>query len=298
MANRNNTLSDRSFPWWHGGFDLEGIIAFLAGGLIGVLLGMLWEPLFLLGFLPGLALLFATRTAERVPPEDASLILAPCDGIVVSIEEADPPESLRMPAGCMRVRISSSPFAITNIHAPIAGTIDHLSQDEGEARQFAATYPNDEGLKRLYFTIGGDDVQAGISLAAGGLGPTLETRSDAGDRVSSGKTIAKRRAGGWCDVFIPEEIAILVEPGQTLIGGETRLADMSGQVSGGLRPSADVAAGDPPPTPETVPPEVTGDEQQPDEEQRSDDPAEMFARLRREAGLANRSDPDDNPEDR
>lgn len=298
MANRNHSLSERSFPWWQGGFDLEGIMAFLAGGLIGVLLGMLWEPLFLLGFLPGLALLFATRTAERVSPEDASLVLAPCDGIVVSVEEVDPPELLRMPAGCRRVRISSSPFAVTNIHAPVAGTIDHLVLEDGEAKQFAATYPDEENLKRLYVTFGGDNVQVGASIAAGGLGPTIEVRADAGDRVFAGKTIAKRRAGGWCDVFIPEEVALLVEPGRTLIGGETSLADVSGERSERLRPSSDVAAGDPPPTPETVPPEVTEYPEATGQDERSDDPAEMFARLRREAGLASKARDESSPESR
>ena len=74
MAKKSKSVADRTFPWFQSGFDLEGIVGFLAAWLLGILLGMLWGPLFWLAFIPGLVLLFATRTAERVSPRSNSSI--------------------------------------------------------------------------------------------------------------------------------------------------------------------------------------------------------------------------------
>ena len=74
MAKKSKSVADRTFPWFQSGFDLEGIVGFLAAWLLGILLGMLWGPLFWLAFIPGLVLLFATRTAERVSPDEPGLI--------------------------------------------------------------------------------------------------------------------------------------------------------------------------------------------------------------------------------
>ncbi|MEQ8559476.1 MAG: hypothetical protein RIB03_14250 [Henriciella sp.] len=313
MANRSRPVSDRTFPWFQSGFDLEGIVGFLAAWLLGILLGMLWGPLFWLAFIPGIVLLFATRTAERVTPENSSLIVTPCDGVVVSVEEADAPDELRMPGPVQRIRISSSPFSSNNIHSPIAGTVDHLVREEGAAEAFAAMKPDNASLEQLFFAINGEPVQVGLRIATGGLGPRLETRTDAGDRVVAGKTIATRRLGGWCDVYLPLEGRVMVEPGRTLIGGETTLLALGDLVDSSFETpepafeaedptpetvppevaedvEEDVAEDEAPPTPETTPPEVAeeveddidSEDLDPDDPRRSD-PAEMFARLRRQA---------------
>ena len=321
MANRSRTVEDRTFPWFQSGFDLEGIVGFLAAWLLGILLGMLWGPLFWLAFIPGLVLLFATRTADRVTPADPGLIVTPCDGVVVSIEQADPPEDLRMPGPVRRVRISSSPFSSNNIHAPAAGVIEHLVREEGAAEIFAAMRPDSAGLEVLYVTISADSGPVGLRVATGGLGPRLETRADAGDRVTAGKTIGTRRLGGWCEVFLPLAGKVLIEPGRTLIGGETPLIDLGSDAEADFTTPHPQDAQESP-APDTLPPEVAGevlqeaadiegsmppvastdtgsastvpqeaedsesDDLDPDDPRRND-PAEMFARLRRKAsGMA------------
>ena len=279
---RGKPIEERTFPWWQNSFDLEGIVGFLAGWLLGILLGMLWGPLFWLGFLPGIVLLFATRSADREPPPERDIAVAPCDGIVTSVEEVDPPEELRLSGRYKRIRVSSSPFATTNIHAPIEGGVDHLVQEEGAAEAFAAMNADKSGLSELYVTISGADRPVGLRIVTGGLGPRLEPRADAGDQVGMGRTIAMRRLGGWCDIFVPAEGRALVSPGRTLIGGETRIWWFNRARARRSAPEADVSKTDSPPNPETVPPEVAEDVEEATESG-SSDPAEMFARLRREA---------------
>lgn len=297
MAKRGKPMSERSLPWMRGGFDLEGIVGFLGGWLFGILLAMLWDPLFWLGFIPGVVILFATRTAERVSPEQDGLVLAPCDGVVVSIEEADAPEQLHMSGFMQRIRVSTSPFAANNIHAPVRGTIDRVEQVEGAAENFAALRPDTPGLSQLFIALTGSEGAVGVRAAAGGFGPRLVSKADAGDHVEAGKTVAIRRLGGWCDVFLPAGGRSQVEPGQTLVGGESVLWRYNGDASPVVYEEDDYeepteldAAYDV--TPETVPQETAeevvdklegkdGDPATSSAE--STDPSEMFARLRREA---------------
>lgn len=298
MAKSGKPMSERSLPWMRSGFDLEGIVGFLAGWLLGILLAMLWDPLFWLGFIPGIVILFATRTAERVSPEQDGIVVSPCDGVVVSIEESDAPEQLHMSGFMQRVRISSSPFATNNIHAPVAGAIDHVEAVEGAAENFASMRPDTPGLSQLFFSMTGNEGAVGVRAATGGLGPRLHSKADAGDRVEAGKTIAIRRLGGWCDVYVPAGGHSQVEPGQTLIGGESILWRYSGGASPVIYDDEDEA--DEPTeldaaydvTPETVPQEVAEETAEAVNEGKTEtsttakepsDPSEMFARLRREA---------------
>ena len=229
MADRDASLSHKTFPWFRSGFDLEGVVGFLAAWLLGVLLAMLWEPLFWLGFIPGVIILFATRTAERVTPQSSEHVTSPCDGVVVSVEEVEAPEGLRMAGPAVRIRVASSPVSTNNVHAPIAGAIDRIEYTEGEPKAIVAMKAESEGLARLSAVFSNDNIRAGFVFASGGLGPRLVTKSDAGDRVAKGKTVATRRLGGWCDVYIPARSpgACIVQPGRTLTGGETILWDLS-----------------------------------------------------------------------
>ena len=301
MAKRGKPMTDRSLPWWQSGFDLEGVVGFLAGWLLGILLGMLWSPLFWVGFLPGIVILFATRTAERVSPEDDRSLLAPCDGVVVSVEELGAPVELGLSGRTKRIRISSSPFATNNIHAPVAGSVDQVEREIGSAEAFIALRPDSSGLEVLYIGLTGKPGKVGVRVATGGLGPRLHMKSDSGDWVEGGATIATRRLGGWCDVYFPAAGVANVVPGQTLIGGESVLWRF--ESAGSAVVDEDVEAfddedepteldADYPVTPDTTPEEVAEDVE--DEVQgKSGDPAEMFARLRREASkLQGESDQD------
>ncbi|WP_084418749.1 phosphatidylserine decarboxylase [Henriciella litoralis] len=317
MAGPGKSLAHKTFPWRQSGFDLEGVVGFLLGWLLALLLGTIWSPLFWLAFVPGVMFLFATRTAERVTPDDPDVMVAPCDGVVVSIEEVDPPEEIKFAESSHRIRISTSPFSANNIHAPVGGLIDAIFEKEGEAKAVAALNPDDEDLSQLFMTLAGEHSRVGIKVITGGLGPRLDVKSDAGDRVTAGKTIAIRRLGGWCDVFVPSDAAgsILVEPGRTLIGGETFLWSIVSSASESLNAPDDTADSDPvavspapevipaevveedvpeapllpsktdatdPVSPETVPPTIA--EEAPKEPRSGDEEtASVFARLRREA---------------
>lgn len=286
-------LSDKRFPWARSGFDLEGYVGALAAWLVGILLGILWSPLFWIGFIGAVIILFATRTAERTTPALNDGIVAPCDGIVVSVGGAAAPDELRLEgAGWTRVRISAGPMATNGVYASMAGEVDHIIRETGDPAAFYAAKPDKPGLAVAYVSFASGQQSSGYRLATGGLGPRLEIASEAGDAVRMGRNIGTMRLGGWCDLYVPNEANVEVVPGQSLIGAETVIARFGEKMSTG---SADhtLLQEAVTPAPDYID-EVFADEadpiEAPDETEgameEEGDVSEMFERLRAEARKA------------
>jgi len=294
-------FSRERFPWLRGGFDLEGYVGALAALLVGILLGYVLGILFWLGFIAAVVILFATRTAERTAPEAEDLIVAPTDGMVVSVGGATPPDELRLDGTeWTRVRVSIGPTKTNGIYAPMDGAIDHIIRETGDPAAFAAMKPDRPGLAVAFVSLQSGDRAVGLRFATGGLGPRLEVDSESGDAVRLGRNIGTLRLGGWCDLYLPAEIKVLPVPGQTLIGSETILGRFGEELE--VKPEPVEAVAESEPEPEVPEPEASpeptldeGDEltlealQGEDDskptsaEDEDEDISEMFARLRKEA---------------
>lgn len=291
-------FSRESFPWMRSGFDLEGYVGALAAWLVGILLGILWGPLFWIGFIAAVVILLATRTANRTIPEAEGIVIAPSDGIIVSVSGATPPDELRLDgAGWTRVRVSVGPTKTNGIYAPMDGAIDHVIRETGDPAAFAAMKPDRPGLSVAYVALESGARSLGMRYATGGLGPRLEIDKESGDAVRLGRAIGTLRLGGWYDLYLPAGIEVLPVPGQTLIGSETILGRF-GSAGADLfekdepeeaKPDAEPVKEEPAEEPELLIDEddeltleaLSGDEA-PDEKE-DEDVTEMFARLRKEA---------------
>ncbi len=299
----SDEIERRSMPWLNVVLDWEGVAAAAAAFLAALLLGWIWGPLFWIGFAAMLAALAAGRWSRRSPPDLADGVVAPCDGIVLSIERDEPPTALRLSAGSVvRIRIASSPFVTNKLYTPIAGGVDLISLAQGETNVPLAFRPDDDGLTRAYITFESAGEQAGVALASGGLGPRIELAVETGDVVRLGRAFGTRRLGGWCDLYLPASMSVQVWPGQTLVGGETvigrlragfdddRVIDVVEAVVAEARRapvaaapvvSADMIAEEE---------EIFDDYPEPDEVEAPEDPAAIFARLREAARKHGESD--------
>lgn len=293
-------FSRDTFPWLRSGFDLEGYVGALAAWLVGILLGIIWAPLFWIGFAAAIIILLATRTAQRTAPEAEGVIVAPSDGLVVSIGGATPPDELRLDGpSWTRVRVSVGPTKTNGIYAPMDGAIDHVIRETGDPAAFAAMKPDRPGLTVAYVSLESGARSVGMRYATGGLGPRLEVDKEAGDAVRLGRAIGTLRLGGWYDLYLPADVEIAPVVGQTLIGSETVLGRFGAASADMFERPAETKADpqdDPVPEPEPEPEEaelvideeaedsleaLAGETTEPEKE--DEDVSEMFARLRKEA---------------
>ena len=297
-------LEHKSTPWLNGGFDIEGIVVAFAVFLGALLLGWLWAPLFWLGFIAFIATLLATRWSQRTPPELASGIVAPCDGIVVSLKQIEAPSELRFHTPVVtRVRISSAPVSTNKVYTPISGSLEHVTLEEGDSSIPIAMRADDEGLARAWMCFESHGQQVGIRLASGGFGPRIEIDMNAGDIARLGKPCGTRRLGGWCDLYIPVSSGKLIWPGQSLVGGETVIGRLRSdaheadddEIEEAFEIQREAAAGvaEEDPFEPIIAEDEEEDEQyvSPDEAEVSEeDPAVLFARLREAARRSEEGD--------
>lgn len=217
-------------PWFRAKFDLEGLgfgglalaLAILVGGFPwvgGVLSFIFWIAL--------IVILFGSRDSERTSPVGKELVISPCDGVVVDIANVAPPREIRWDTPeVKRVRISSSPFSVNGIRAPLTGNIESFLEEEGAPAALALNADNSD-LREAFILFSGEEGVTAVRLATGGLGPRLDIDLEPGDGVRAGRKIGVRRLGGWCDVYLPINAETSLIPGMSVVGGETILSDLS-----------------------------------------------------------------------
>ena len=244
MTERDDDFERKRFAWLRSDFELVGLAGALAAWLVGVLLGLVWDPLFWLGFLAAALILIATRRAQRTSPTDAGAIVSPVDGVVASVTHTTAPSELRLPpADHVRIRIASSPLSMNGVHAPLAGEVASMVMEAGEPSVVIAMNADAHGLANAYMSFSAADQIIGVRLATGGFGPRLDIDIESGDPVRLGRRVGVRRAGGWCDIYLPAELDVAVWPGMSLVAAETRLT--TGADSGFVSISPQPAAAEP-----------------------------------------------------
>jgi phosphatidylserine decarboxylase len=295
----------RPMPWLTIGFDWEGLVA--AGGsfLIALLLGWLWAPLFWFGFAAMVIALLGARWSHREPPDFVDGILAPCDGVVVSVMEGEAPFDIRLDQSHVtRVRIASAPTCTNKLYSPINGGLAALNIEPGDPAVPFATRPDEAGLASASLIFESQGEQVGVRFMTGGLGPRLEFDIAEGDVVRLGRVFGTRRLGGWCDLYLPAHAGALVWPGQTLVGGETVLGrfraeeepvnfeDAEIEAPMAVTDAVEAAPEAPPAEANPLDEDYVDDDDYPlpDEVEVADDPAVIFARIREAARKHGESD--------
>lgn len=281
-------LDRRNTPWMNIGLDWEGVAAALGALLVALLLGALWSPLFWIGFAGVVLALMAARWSHRTPPDLANGVVAPCDGVVVSVDRVEAPSELRLTdSSTTRIRIASAPSSTNKVYTPISGSLESMIYEAGENSVPLATRAEDDGLARAYLTFESRGQQVGVRLASGGLGPRIDLAAEAGDIVRLGRPFGTRRLGGWCDVYVPTAVGMLIWPGQTLVGGETVMGRLKAQADTDLFDGVTEAETEGEPVREIeseaeAAPEEDEEDDYPSPEDIStpDDPAVILARLR------------------
>jgi len=202
---------------------------FIGAAVAGaVLLSFLWAPLFWIGLLVAAFCTFFFRDPERVVPMRSGLLVSPADGLVSAVEPAVPPPELGM-GDSLRPRISVflSVFDVHINRVPADGTISALAYRKGtfvNASLDKASEQNERQSVRMTTPDGRDIAFVQI---AGLIARRIICDLVQGQSVRAGERFGLIRFGSRTDVYLPEDVAPLVAPGQRMIGGETVIADLA-----------------------------------------------------------------------
>lgn len=207
---------------------------FILGGGVVALLGGLWLGgwLFWPGLIFTLFCLYFFRDPERVPPERPSLVLAPADGHVVGVTQAVPPAELGLgEVPRWRVAIFLSVLDVHVNRVPVDGTVTRIAYRHGaylNASLDKASEDNERNAIALRLEDGRD---LAVVQIAGLIARRILCDIREGDMVQAGDRFGIIRFGSRTDVYLPHGVKPLVAEGQTMIGGETVLAELGTRVT-------------------------------------------------------------------
>jgi phosphatidylserine decarboxylase len=201
------------------------ILGCLALMAIGVFIS-LW--LTLVALFLGLFCLYFFRDPDRVPPARTGAILAPADGRVVSIAPGVPPAELGLgPATRWRISIFLS---VLNVHVnrvPTAGTVTRIAYRHGAFLNASMDKASDANERNAIAIRLPDGRELVVVQIAGLIARRILCSIREGDAVRGGDRLGIIRFGSRTDLYLPEGVQPLICEGQTMIGGETVVAEFS-----------------------------------------------------------------------
>jgi len=173
------------------------------------------------------------RDPERVTPSRPGLVISPADGIVSLIEPAVPPAELGMPdAPLTRISVFMNVFNCHVNRAPVAGEIAAVAYRPGKFFNASLDKASADNERNSLCIRTPDGRDLAVVQIAGLVARRIVCFVRPGDAVAAGERFGLIRFGSRLDVYLPEGVVPLVSVGQTMIAGETVLADLGAPAAG------------------------------------------------------------------
>jgi phosphatidylserine decarboxylase len=191
-----------------------------------VLLFLLWPPLGAIAALATLWVVYFFRDPPRVTPVADGLVVAPADGRISRVTRAVPPAELALGAAPLpRVSIFMSVFDCHVNRSPATGRIERMVHRAGKFLN-ADLDKASEDNERNALVIDAGGTRIGVVQIAGLIARRIVPFVREGDAIGAGERIGMIRFGSRVDVYLPDDVKLLVGQGQTAIAGETVLAEL------------------------------------------------------------------------
>jgi len=217
-------------PIHKAGWPFIGIALALA-----ILLGLLWEPLFWLGLLGVAFCTYFFRNPPRVTPTRVGLVVAPADGMVMPIERAVPPPEMDLgDEPLTRISVFLNVFNVHVNRIPLDGTVTAMAYRPGKFLNASLDKASEDNERMSLKVTTYDGVDLGFVQIAGLVARRIVCEVKLDEPVRAGQVFGLIRFGSRMDVYLPEGAAPLVAPYQSVIAGETVLADLQSDESARL----------------------------------------------------------------
>lgn len=204
------------------GWRFVGIFA-----AVTALLAIIWEPLGWIGLLLTVWCYFFFRDPERVTPLIENVVVSPADGIVQMIAKVKAPEELDMGDQMFtRVSVFMSVFNVHVNRAPAEGKITQSVYVPGKflnATMDKASKDNERQLLAMKTKSGKDICFVQI---AGLVARRIVCDATVGQDYKAGERFGMIRFGSRLDVYLPEGVEPQVVLGQTMVAGESIIANL------------------------------------------------------------------------
>lgn len=187
------------------------------------------EILGLLGVVLSIWCLYFFRNPVRHVPTKEGLIISPADGLVSQIKkEVSLPVELDVVDAESNYTQVSIFLNVFNVHVnriPFAGTVKQVVYHPGKFLNAALDKASEENERSVTLVETENGKQYAFVQIAGWVARRILNDLKQGDVVKTGQHMGIIRFGSRVDVYLPKGVNPLVTVGQTMLGGETVIAD-------------------------------------------------------------------------
>ncbi len=195
---------------------------------ITLVLFWLWQPLGWLGLGLTIWCYYFFRDPKRFVPQTEGLIISPADGVVSLIEPAVPPAELGMgPEALTRVSVFMSVFNCHVNRAPIGGRVKAIAYRAGTFVNASLDKASENNERNSVCIELPDGRQIAVVQIAGLVARRIVCFTKVGQALRTGERFGLIRFGSRLDVYLPNGVEPMVGLGQTMVAGETVLADLA-----------------------------------------------------------------------
>ena len=209
-------------PMHPEGRKFVAIAAAITAGLF-----LLWDPLGWIGLGLTVWVYYFFRDPERVTPEQAGVMVSPADGVVSLLEPAVPPAELELgDEPMLRVSVFMSVFNCHVNRVPTAGTIAKVAYRPGKFFNASLDKASKDNERNGITVELPDGRKYGVVQIAGLVARRILCWSKEGDYLGRAERFGLIRFGSRLDIYLPEGAVCKVAIGQTMIAGETVIAEL------------------------------------------------------------------------
>jgi len=198
--------------------------------LATALLALIWAPLGFIGLVLTVWCYYFFRDPDRFTPDIKDVVVSPADGIVQMITRVSGPKELGLNTKTFnRISIFMSVFNVHVNRAPATGEILKTQYIKGKffnATLDKASVDNERQLLSMKTSSG--KTIAFVQIA-GLVARRIVCLAKEGASYQAGQRFGWIRFGSRLDVYLPTDVEPLVAIGQTMVAGETILANLSAE---------------------------------------------------------------------
>lgn len=206
----------------------------LAFALATILLALLWDVLGVIGLVLTLWCLYFFRDPHRIVPNREGLIISSASGKVVAVKQGVslPPEldkALDDDENFTCISVFLSVFDVHVNRVPVAGQVVQTAYRPGKFLNAAldkASSDNEMSATLLRIQDGKKEYDVAFVQIAGWVARRIINNLKPDQVVQTGERMGLIRFGSRVDVYVPAHAVPMVAVGQTVIEGESVLADL------------------------------------------------------------------------
>lgn len=194
---------------------------------ITLVLFWIWDPLGWLGVGATVWCYYFFRDPKRAVPQGRGIVVSPADGVVSLIERAVPPPELGAGTEALtRVSVFMSVFNCHVNRAPIAGRLIKMAYRPGKFFNASLDKASEDNERNSLLLELADGRKLVVVQIAGLVARRIVPFVTEGQSLRTGERFGLIRFGSRLDVYLPEGVEPLVALGQTMVAGETVLAEL------------------------------------------------------------------------